>query len=57
MFDGHSVGELTPEDRLTIRQSATRVTLIHPPGYDFYEILRSKLHWGRDSRVRGDTGA
>jgi NAD+ kinase len=30
-----------------------RVTLIHPPGYDFYEILRSKLHWGRDSRVRG----
>jgi len=56
MFDGHSVGELTPEDRLTIRQSETRVTLIHPPGYDFYEILRSKLHWGRDSRVHDTTG-
>jgi hypothetical protein len=26
--------------------------LIHPPGYDFYGILRSKLFWGRDSRKR-----
>lgn len=52
MFDGHSVGELAPDDRLTIRQSETRITLLHPPGYDFYEILRSKLHWGQDSRVR-----
>lgn len=51
MVDGHSVGELTPEDKLTIRESQTRITLIHPPGYDFYEILRSKLHWGRDGRV------
>jgi hypothetical protein len=23
---------------------------IHPPGYDYFEILRSKLHWGRDNR-------
>ena len=29
-----------------------RVKLVHPPGYDFYEILRSKLLWGRDSRNR-----
>lgn len=53
MLDGHFVGQLTPDDRLQIRQSDTRIRLIHPPGYDFYEILRSKLHWGRDSRVRG----
>ena len=52
MLDGHSLGGLTPDDRLSVSQADDRVTLIHPPGYDFYEILRSKLHWGRDSRQR-----
>jgi NAD+ kinase len=50
--DGHTLGDLTPDDSLVIKESAQRITLIHPPGYDFYEILRSKLHWGRDVRVR-----
>ena len=50
--DGHSLGELDPDDSLLISKSANRITLIHPPGYDYYEILRSKLHWGRDSRTR-----
>jgi NAD+ kinase len=50
--DGHFLGELLPTDRLTISSDATRISLIHPPGYDYYEILRSKLHWGRDSRKR-----
>ncbi len=50
--DGHSLGEIRPGDRLVIRQADTRVTLLHPPSYDFYGILRSKLLWGRDSRVR-----
>ena len=45
--DGHSLGDLDAEDRLTIAQSNERITLIHPPGYDYFEILRSKLHWGR----------
>lgn len=50
--DGHTLGELRPDDRLIIGQSSSRITLIHPPGYDYYEILRSKLNWGRDSRIR-----
>jgi len=50
--DGHSIGALTAEDTLLIAAAEKRINLIHPPGYDFYEILRSKLHWGRDSRVR-----
>ncbi len=50
--DGHSMGAFAPEDKLLIEPSDKRITLIHPPGYDFYEILRSKLHWGRDSRKR-----
>lgn len=50
--DGHTLGEFAPDDKLVIRESQHRITLIHPPGYDFYEILRSKLHWGRDVRIR-----
>jgi len=49
--DGHLLSELTPEDRLTVSRSPAPITLIHPPGYDFYSVLRSKLHWGRDSRL------
>jgi len=52
-IDGHTLGDLNVDDRLLIGESACRITLIHPPGYDYFEILRSKLHWGRDSRVRG----
>jgi len=58
IVDGRSIGELEPSDRLTVSSSSERITLVHPPGYDFYEILRSKLHWGHDSRHRqrnGDT--
>jgi len=50
--DGHSIGAIHPGDRLTINAARNRIKLIHPPGYDFYEILRSKLLWGRDNRRR-----
>ena len=51
-IDGHSSGDISPGDRLLISRSDKRITLIHPPGYDYYEVLRSKLHWGLDSRIR-----
>ena len=57
IVDGHWLGELTPRDRLTITGSAAPVSLIHPPGYDYYAILRSKLHWGRDRRQSIDAGS
>lgn len=50
--DGLSMGSIRPDDKLLICAANNRVTLVHPPGYDFYEILRSKLFWGRDSRKR-----
>jgi len=52
--DGHTLGILEPGASLRIAESPSRITLIHPPGYDYYEILRSKLNWGRDSRRRTD---
>jgi NAD+ kinase len=50
--DGFSLGEIVATDKLRISAAKNRVTLLHPPSYDFYEILRSKLFWGRDSRKR-----
>lgn len=52
--DGRSLGAIAPEDSLLVSGAQDRITLIHPPGYDYYGILRSKLHWGRDSRTRDD---
>ena len=50
--DGFPVGDIRPGDKLQISAANNRVTLVHPPGYDFYGILRSKLFWGRDIRTR-----
>ena len=52
--DGIKLGDIRPSDKLHISAAGKRLTLIHPPGYDFYGILRSKLFWGRDSRKRND---
>ncbi len=53
VIDGNSIGTIGPDDILTIEQSEHRIQLVHPPDYDFYGILRSKLFWGRDNRIRG----
>jgi len=45
--DGIVLGEIAPGDRLQIQQSGDAVTLLHPAGYDYFRLLRSKLHWGR----------
>jgi NAD+ kinase len=45
--DGAVLGELTCADRFEITVAAERITLLHPPGYDYFSLLRSKLHWGR----------
>jgi NAD+ kinase len=50
--DGAVLGALTPGERLTVRTAAERVTLLRPPGHDYYKLLRSKLHWGRGSFER-----
>jgi NAD+ kinase len=52
MCDGMMLGAIVPGDRLEITTAAERVTLLHPPGHDYYKLLRSKLHWGRGSFER-----
>jgi NAD+ kinase len=50
--DGMVLGPIEPGDRLEITTAAEQVTLLHPPGFDYYKLLRSKLHWGRGSFER-----
>jgi len=53
--DGVVAGRIAGSDRLRVAAAEQRVELIHPRGYDYYEILRSKLHWGRGNRrLRAD---
>lgn len=53
--DGRVTGQLEAGKELRIRAADKRLRLIHPPGYDYYRILRSKLHWGRGSSGRPGT--
>ena len=55
--DGAIIGDLSANEYLRIEVADERVELIHPPGYDYYEILRSKLYWGRDTRDRKPNGS
>jgi NAD+ kinase len=48
--DGVVLGDLPPDGRLIVEPADGTVTLLHPPGYDYFRILRSKLHWGRGAR-------
>ncbi|MEL7024737.1 MAG: NAD(+)/NADH kinase [Pseudomonadota bacterium] len=50
--DGQLLGELQANDALLIRRANQQLHLLHPPGYDYAELLRSKLNWGADSRRR-----
>lgn len=45
-FDGHHDIPLMSGDRIKIKASPEKMRLLHPLHYDYYHILRSKLHWG-----------
>jgi NAD+ kinase len=47
--DGRPLGSLAPGGRLRVAPSGRRITLLHPSGYDYFRLLRSKLNWGRRS--------
>ncbi|MCW8934230.1 MAG: NAD(+) kinase [Gammaproteobacteria bacterium] len=44
-FDGQTAFDVNPGDKIIIRKKQEMITLIHPTSYDYYEILRAKLHW------------
>jgi len=50
-FDGIVLGDLDHGGCLSVGAARQSITLLHPPGHDFFRILRSKLHWGRSART------
>jgi NAD+ kinase len=52
--DGTAIGDLEQGDDLFVEAAEAQITLLHPPGYDYYRLLRSKLHWGRGAYGTGD---
>lgn len=44
--DGQVNFSLEADDRVHIERNPTRLRLIHPAEYDYFEILRAKMHWG-----------
>lgn len=47
--DGQVNFALLPGDRVRISKKPQKLKLIHPPGYDYFEILRRKFGWGKSS--------
>lgn len=50
--DGEPLARMAAADVLTISLAKQAVTLLHPRDYNYYELLRSKLNWGRANRDR-----
>lgn len=45
--DGQVSRTLMAGDSILIARAPYDLQLIHPSGYDYFKILRNKLHWGR----------
>ncbi|WP_084090734.1 NAD kinase [Andreprevotia lacus] len=46
-FDNQSDCELKEMDRVLIRRYRNTLRILHPEGYNYYDMLRAKLHWGQ----------
>lgn len=49
-FDGQSHFDARAGDTVQVTRSAHAVTLLHPPGYSYFAMLREKLHWSATPR-------
>lgn len=47
-MDGQVAAAIQPGEVVEISRADVELHLIHPQGYSYFNILRSKLHWGRD---------
>jgi NAD+ kinase len=49
-FDGQEYFDARAGDRLHVERSRHAITLMHPPGYSYFAMLREKLHWSETPR-------
>jgi len=51
--DMQALTSLEDGDQILIQHSAHSVRLLHPKGYDYYAMLRHKLHWSANPVLSG----
>ena len=59
-WDGHHHHELYEGDCILVQAAPHTVRLLHPKGYDYFAMLRQKLHWSASplsSTVKGPMAA
>ena len=44
--DSHVVISIAPGDEVRIKKSPHLLSLVHPPEYSYFNVLRTKLNWG-----------
>ena len=44
--DSHVMLAVVPGDEILIRKNPSSLHLIHPKGYSYFNVLRTKLNWG-----------
>lgn len=49
-YDGQINYNLLPGDHVKIMRHPKHITILHPKDYDYFDILRAKLHWGEKLR-------
>lgn len=50
-FDGQTHFDAQSGDIVRLRRAFQSVTLLHPPGYSYFAVLREKLHWSATPRL------
>lgn len=50
-FDGQAHCDAQGDDVIRIRRARCALTLLHPPGYSYFAMLREKLHWSSTPRA------
>ncbi len=44
--DSHVVISISPGDEIRIKKCPNLLSLVHPPEYSYFNVLRTKLNWG-----------
>ena len=47
--DGHLSSDVHVGDHIKVKRKKEMITLLHPKEYNYFEILRAKLHWSEHS--------
>ncbi|NBP27222.1 MAG: NAD kinase, partial [Betaproteobacteria bacterium] len=53
--DMQALTSLQDGDKIVVRQGPHKVRLLHPKGYDYFSMLRRKLHWSTNPLFAGHT--